>query len=189
MEILNRIKKLCFVTLRVKKYQWLSDCKNVSGKPDLYLPLLLKGKGKIGFGKNFQSGVIASACFYTNYNYILTIDEESEVLIGNDVVFSNGVSIYAKTKVTIGDKTMIGINCFIIDNDGHDLSAEGRMSGTPKSAAITIGKNVAIYYNSIILKGVTIGENSVIGSGSIVTRDIPANVFAAGNPAKVIRNL
>jgi len=189
MEIFSRIKKIWFVTLRIKKYQWLSDCKNVSGKPNLYMPLLLKGKGKIKFGKNFQNGVIASSCFYTNYNYILTIDENSEVIIGDDVVFSNGVSIYTKSKVTINDKVMIGINCFIIDSDGHELSAEGRMSGIPKSAEIIIEKNVAIYYNSIILKGVTIGENSVIGSGSIVTRNIPANVFAAGNPAKVIRSL
>lgn len=189
MGIISRIKQFCFVTLRIKKYKFLSDCKRVSGKPNLYFPLLLKGNGKVQFGKNFQNGVVESSCYYSNYNYILSMDQESEVIIGDNVVFSNGVSIYAKSKVTIEDKVMIGINCFIIDSDGHDLSAQERMTGIPKTAEITIKKNVAIYYNSTILKGVTIGENSVIGSGSIVTRDIPANVFAAGNPAKVIRNL
>lgn len=188
MGIITKIKQFCFVTLRIIKYKILSDCKRVSGKPYLYFPLLLKGNGSVQFGENFQNGVVASSNYYSNYNYIYA-EEESEVIIGDNVVFSNGVSIYAKKKVTIEDKVMIGINCFIIDSDGHDLSAQGRMTGIPKTAEITIKKNVAIYYNSIILKGVTIGENSVIGSGSIVTRDIPANVFAAGNPAKVIRNL
>lgn len=188
MGILYKIKQFCFVTLRIIKYKILSDCKRVSGKPNLYFPLLLKGSGRVQFGENFQNGVVASSCYYSNYNYIF-VELDSEVIIGDNVVFSNGVSIYAKSKVTIEDKVMIGINCFIIDNDGHDLSAQERMTGIPKTAEITIKKNVAIYYNSIILKGVTIGENSVIGSGSIVTRDIPANVFAAGNPAKVIRNL
>lgn len=183
------MKQFCFVSLRVIKYKILSDCKRVSGKPNLYFPLLLKGKGRVQFGVNFQNGVVASSCYYSNYNYIFSMEQNSEVIIGDEVVFSNGVSIYAKSKVTIEDKVMIGINCFIIDNDGHDLSAQERMLGIPKTAEITIKKNVAIYYNSIILKGVTIGENSVIGSGSIVTRDIPANVFAAGNPARVIRNL
>jgi maltose O-acetyltransferase len=63
------------------------------------------------------------------------------------------------------------------------------MTGIPKTGNITIKKNVVIYYNSLVLKGVTIGENSVIGSCSVVTKDIPPNVFAAGNPAKVIRSL
>jgi acetyltransferase-like isoleucine patch superfamily enzyme len=77
----------------------------------------------------------------------------------------------------------------LVDTDGHDLDPKKRMNGEVKSAPITIKRNAIIYYNSVVFKGVTIGENSVIGACSVVTKDIPANVFAAGCPAKVIRSL
>ena len=117
------------------------------------------------------------------------MEEDTEVIIGNNVVLANGMSIQAASKITIEDNVMIGINCFLVDTDGHDLDPEKRMTGEPKSGNITIKKNAVVFYNSVVLKGVTIGENSVIGCCSVVTKDIPANVFAAGNPAKVIRNL
>ena len=189
MGIVSRLKKFCFIDLRIIKYQFLSDCKRVSGKPILYFPILITGKGRVSIGKNFQNGVLNSTYFYTGYNNISSRKEDSEVIIGDDVVFSNGVSIYAETKITIEDKVLIGLNCFMIDSDGHELSPDKRTTGTPGKAEILIKRNVLIFYNVMILKGVTIGENSVIGSGSIVTKDIPANVFATGNPARVIRNL
>jgi galactoside O-acetyltransferase len=102
---------------------------------------------------------------------------------------ANGASIQSASKIEIGDNVMIGINCFLVDTDGHDLDPQKRMTGIPKSSQIIIKNNVVIFYNSVVLKGVTIGENSVIGSCSVVTKDIPPNVFAAGNPARVIRNL
>lgn len=189
MRVPNRLKYFLFVKLRIWKYKLLSDCIRVTGKPDLYLPLLLKGKGKISFGKNFQNGVTAAHFTYSTYNYILSLEEDSEVSIGDNVVMANGASIQAVSKITIEDNVMIGINCFLVDTDGHDLDPQKRMSGIPKAAPITIKKNALIYYNSTIFKGVTIGENSIIGACSVVTKDIPANVFAAGNPARVIRNL
>lgn len=189
MGILDKIRFFLVVKPKIWKYQLLSNCKNIVGQPILYIPLLLRGKGKISFGKNFQNGVQLSSFYYSNYNCLIALNSDTEIIIGDNVVFSNGLSIDAVTKVTIGNNVMIGINCFIIDSDGHDLNPEKRRNGIAKAAEIIIKDNVAIYYNCFILKGVTIGENSVIGSGSIVTKDIPANVFAAGNPARVIRNL
>jgi maltose O-acetyltransferase len=84
---------------------------------------------------------------------------------------------------------LIGTGCSIIDNDGHDLSMEKRIIGNPKMAEVYICQNVFLGSNVTILKGVTIGKNSVIGNSSVVINDIPENVIAAGNPAKVIRNL
>ena len=189
MNITYRIKFFLFVTLRVWKYKLLSDCKRVTGRPNLYLPLLLNGRGKIQFGNNFQNGVSAAHYTYSTYNYILSLEENSEVIIGDNVVMANGASIQAVSKITIEDNVMIGINCMLVDTDGHDLNPEKRMTGIAKSAPITIKKNAVVYYNSVVFKGVTIGENSVIGACSVVTKDIPPNVFAAGSPAKVIRNL
>lgn len=189
MNIIPRIKFFLFVTLRVWKYKFLSDCQRISGKPNLYLPILLNGKGKISFGKNVQIGVSAAHFTYSTYNYILAYDENSEVVLGDNVVMANGASIQATSKITIEDNVMIGINCLLVDSDGHDLDPEKRMSGVPKRGDITVKKNVIIYYNSVVFKGVTIGENSVIGACSVVTKDIPPNVFAAGSPARVIRSL
>lgn len=183
------IASFFFVTLKIWKYRLLSDCSRVSGKPNLYVPLLLKGKGRISFGKNVQIGVAASPNFYSHYTYLEARNQESEIYIGNNVAINNAFSIVAFSKVTIQDNVLIGVNCAIIDNDGHNLAIDKRNSYEIASAEVEIGENVFLGDNVTILKGVTIGKNSVIGNGSIVTKDIPENTIAAGNPAKVIRNL
>ncbi len=184
-----RVLKFLFVTLRIWKYQMLSDCKNVIGKPLLFHPLLLKGEGTILFGNKVQIGVVASPNFYSHYVYLEVRNKDSQIKIGNNVSINNGFSATAFSKIEIKDNVLIGVNCSIIDNDGHNLSIEDRHSGDPKSVAVYIFENVFIGDNVTILKGVTIGNNSVIGSDSIVTCNIPENVIAAGNPARVIRNL
>lgn len=184
-----RINFFFFVTLRIWKYQLLSDCKWVTGKPMLFHPLLLKGKGKISFGKNVQIGVIASPNFYSHYTYLEARNSESEISIGNNVSINNVFSAVAFSKITIKDNVLIGVNCSIIDNDGHNLNIDKRLSDDIKDEAVFIAENVFLGDDVTILKGVTIGKNSVIGNGSIVTKSIPENVIAAGNPAQVIRNL
>ena len=184
-----RIKFFLFVTLRVWKYKLLSDCSNVSGNPNLFHPLLLKGKGKVSFGKNVQIGVIASPNFYSNYTYLEVRNFDSEINIGDNVSINNAFSAVAFSKITIQSNVLIGVNCAIIDNDGHNLEVNKRNDNELKSEAILIEENVFLGDDVTILKGVTIGRNSVIGNGSIVTKSIPENVIAAGNPAQVIRNL
>jgi galactoside O-acetyltransferase len=189
MGIISKIKQFCFVTLRIKKYEILSDCSRVIGKPIKHHPLLLKGKGIISFGTNVQIGVFSSPYFYSHYTYLEAREEWSEIIIGDNVAINNAFSIECSTKVIIENDVLIGTGCSIIDNDGHDLAIEKRNIGYPKTAQIYICQNVFLGSNVTILKGVTVGKNSVIGNGSVVTNDIPENVIAAGNPAKVIRNL
>jgi galactoside O-acetyltransferase len=191
MGILHRLKIFCFVTLRVRKYKLLSDCLRVTGRKNirLYHPLLLSGPGKISIGDDFQSGVIRSTNYYSHYNYLQVRNPDSEIIIGNNVAFNNGISLIADTKITIGDFVLVGAGCYFVDNDAHDLDPALRITGTPKAAPIVLKENVLLNANVIILKGVTIGKNSVIGSGSVVTKDIPDNVLAAGIPARVIRTL
>jgi galactoside O-acetyltransferase len=189
MGIISKIKQFCFVALRIKKYEILSDCKYVLGDPKRHHPLLLKGKGKIYFGKNVQIGVVSSPCFYSHYTYLEAREEWSEIIIGDNVAINNAFSIACSSQVIIENEVLIGVNCSIIDNDGHDLAIEKRTFGKPKIASVHICQNVFLGNNVSILKGVTIGKNSIIGNGSVVTKNIPENVIAAGNPAIVIRNL
>ena len=189
MGITHQIKRFVFVKLRVLKYKWLSNCKQICGKPVLFHPLLLAGKGKISFGENVQIGVINSPKYYSHYSYFEARNKESEITIGNNVAINNNCSIEALSKIIIKENVLIGVNCSIIDNDGHHLGIDERKSGVPKSETILIKKNVFIGDNVTILKGVTIGENSIIGNGSIVTKNILANVVAAGNPAQIIKQI
>ncbi|HNP31973.1 MAG TPA: acyltransferase [Flavobacterium sp.] len=183
------MRNFFFVTLRIWKCKLLSDCKHVKGKPNLYSPLLLKGNGKISFGKNVQIGVIASPNFYSHYTYLEARNLGSEISIGNNVSINNAFSAVAFSKITIQNNVLIGVNCSIIDNDGHNLEADKRNSDTIKTKDVLIEENVFLGDDVTILKGVTIGKNSVIGNGSIVAKSIPENVIAAGNPARIIRNL
>lgn len=91
--------------------------------------------------------------------------------------------------MTIGARCLIGDAVLIMDSDFHDLSAEGRHSQPTTPAPVVLEDNVFIGSRVIILKGVTIGKDSVIGAGSVVVRSIPPGVIAGGNPAKVIRTL
>lgn len=113
---------------------------------------------------------------------LYTATDFARLEIGNNCGFS-GVSIVCWNQVKIGNKVMIGADTNIGDTDGHPE----RLGSTPQP--IVIGDNVFIGMHCMILKGVTIGENSIIGAGSLVTKDIPANCIAAGVPCKVIRYL
>lgn len=182
-------KHFIFVTLRVWKYQFLSNCSKVIGSPKRFHPLFLKGKGTISFGENVQIGVVDSPNFFSHYSYLEARNETSSIEIGDSVTINNAFSAVAFSKIVIGANTLIGVNCSIMDNDGHNLNPLERNSEVILTTDVTIGTNVFIGDNVIILKGVTIGANSVIGSGSVVTKNIPENSIAAGVPAKVIRNL
>jgi len=110
-----------------------------------------------------------------------------EIRVGRKVFINQCCTIYDMGGVTIGDLVMIGPNVNIITT-GHAMPpAERRAYVEAKS--IVIEKNVWIATAATILGGVTVGENSVVGAGAVVTKDVPANSFVAGVPAKVIRLL
>ena len=116
-----------------------------------------------------------------NHRCILETGKPGAVLrIGNRCGFS-GCSIVADKEVIIGDRVMVGANTCIGDRDDHP----DRLGTSPQP--VHIGNNVFIGMHCVVMKGVTIGDNSIIGAGSIVTKDIPANCIAAGVPCKVIK--
>ena len=113
---------------------------------------------------------------------ISTHNQVAKIIIGDNCGFS-GTSIGAATEIKIGNNVYVGANGIITDFDWHSE----RSNTQPQP--IVIHDNVWIGVNSTVLKGVTIGQNSIIGANSLVVKDIPANVIAGGIPCKVLRPL
>lgn len=105
----------------------------------------------------------------------------------------SGSTIYSWCSIKIGNYTRIGANCKIIDNDFHPVELEYRHKALneehTRRSPIVIGDDCFIGMNSIILKGTTLGNNVIVGAGSVVSGKFPNNVIIAGNPAKVIKYL
>ena len=124
--------------------------------------LMIEAPFHCDYGWNIEVG----ENFFANYN--LTILDVGRVTIGSNVQIAPNVSIYTA---------------------GHPIHPDSRNSGYEYGIPVTIGNSVWIGGNTVILPGVTIGDNVVIGAGSVVTKDIPANRIAAGNPCRVIREI
>ena len=118
--------------------------------------------------------------FIVDYGYNISIGEES--------FFNHNIYLMDCAKIKFGRKCFVGPNCGFY-TALHPLVATDRNAGFEQAKPITIGDNVWIGGNVVVLPGVTIGNNSVIGAGSVVTKDIPAGVIAYGNPCKVIRDV
>ena len=108
------------------------------------------------------------------------------VHLGNHVYANFNLTLVDDTHIYIGDRTKLGPNV-VIATAGHPIVPELRMQGLQFNMPVHIGKNCWLGSGVLVMPGVTIGDNSVIGAGSVVTRDIPANVVAVGNPCKVLR--
>ncbi|MGI6338672.1 MAG: acyltransferase [Bacteroidales bacterium] len=131
----------------------------------------------------FRSSVTSNLIGNNRKCILSTLLAGSKIIIGKRCGFS-GTIIGAFKSIEIGNNVRCGANTLITDGDWH---FDDPRSGEPKE--IIIERNVWIGEGVKILKGVTIGENTIIGTGSVVTRNIPPNVVAAGNPCKVIRPL
>ena len=108
--------------------------------------------------------------------------------VGDNFFLNVNCKLMDSGKITIGNNVFIAPNVCIITEE-HAMDVEQRLKGLEYTHPVTIGDNVWICAGAIILPGVTIGANSVIGAGSVVTKDIPPKSLAVGNPCKVIRNL
>ena len=115
-------------------------------------------------------------------------DYGAHIYAGENLFMNFNCIILDCAEVRIGDNVMMGPNVQLYTAT-HPLQASERIKGPELAYPITIGNNVWLGGGVIVCPGVTIGDNTTIGSGSVVTKDIPANVFAAGNPCKVIKEL
>ena len=143
------------------------------------------------FGESISLGNYANVIATSDKKVRLTVwsnfGEKGRIKIGDYCLICPGVRIGAATEIVIGDSCMMAQGSYITDSDWHGLYDRSQPVG--QTAAVRIGNNVWIGDSAIVCKGVTIGDNSIIGAGSIVTKDIPSDVIAAGNPAIVIKKL
>lgn len=149
---------------------------------------LIKNNGKIKLGDNvslnsYPSGQIFKTGLFTHF-------QTSIIKIGNSCIL-NGTIVHSRNKIIIGDNCLFGPGVVILDNDSHNPSMDPviRRSGEVADSPVIIGNNVWIGMRSVIMKGVHIGDNSIIAAGSIVTKDIPNNQLFGGNPAVFIKML
>lgn len=118
--------------------------------------------------------------FYCDYGY--------NIVAGDDIFFNFNCIVLDVMQVIIGSRTLFGPNVQIYTAT-HPIHYAERSSGLESAKPVSIGEDVWIGGSAVICPGVTIGDRTVIGAGSVVTKDIPDDVFAAGNPCKVIRHL
>jgi acetyltransferase-like isoleucine patch superfamily enzyme len=139
---------------------------------------VINNDGKISIGEH---------CTFNSFRLRqhITVTENAELVIGNYVFLNDGVNICSTQSIRIGNNTKIGDMTYIYDTDFHEISPEIPTKKLP----VSIGNNVWIGANSMILPGSVIGDHCVIAAGSIVTSEIPAKSLAAGTPARVIKML
>lgn len=113
--------------------------------------------------------------------------KKGEIAIGNYSLICPGVRISAATKISIGESCMLAQGVFVTDSDWHGVYDRSLPVGN--TVPVLIEENVWIGDSVIVCKGVRIGKNSIIGAGSVVSRNIPDNVIAAGNPAVAVKTL
>ena len=148
----------------------------------------IRGKGQLLIGNNvYISGKIG-------IGFASSPTLESPTLrIGNNSFIGHDCMFQMRKNITIGDHCLLAGGIIIQDNNGHPLDPQSRKANQPVSDdevhPVIIKDGAWIGRRVMILKGVTVGENSVVGAGAVITKDIPDNAVAAGNPAKVIKSL
>lgn len=150
------------------------------------LPMII-GDGTIEIGDDFT--LDAENTWQVGFK----ISTDARLVIGDRVFIGDHVGISVAKSVTIGDDTLIAGRTFIFDNISHPLSPARRLRGDSftldESSPIVIGRNVWVGTSAFIMRGVTIGDNSVVAAGAVVTESVPPNTLVAGAPARVIRSI
>lgn len=147
------------------------------------------GLGTLKVGAGVTLGYRYSACLGNGEILVQARNPDSEINIGTGTTLNNNSVVCATRSIHIGERCLIGDGVVIVDSDFHDTNPAMRRSSPGPSEPVRIGNNVWIGSRAMVLKGVSIGENSVIGAKSLVTHDIPPNCIAAGIPAKVIKTI
>lgn len=145
--------------------------------------LQIKGPGRVIFGAN------VNAWAHKEPNVLITYGPDVVITIGDNTRL-NGAGLMAACGITVGCHCIVG-SAVLVDTDFHSIDPDRRTNpdANVRSAPITIGNNVWLAGQTVVLKGVTIGENSVVGFRGVVTSNVLPNVIVAGNPVRVVKQL
>lgn len=144
--------------------------------------LKIAGKGKVEIGDDVN---LWSHAEPTN---LLTFSPEAIIKIGKGCRL-NGATLQARKAITVGNHCLLG-STIVMDNDFHHVDPNRRFDKSEiPTKPVIIGDNVWLCGQSAVLKGVNIGNNSVVGFRAVVTKDVPTNVVVAGNPALIVREI
>jgi len=150
-------------------------------------------RGQIALGSNvvLRSARLSNPVGLNHRCIIRTITPEARITVGDEVSMS-GTTLLARKGIAIGRGVMIGANCTIVDSDLHPLDAAERAARETegiRSETVVIEDGVFLGMGVMVLKGVRIGRNTVVGAGSVVSGSLPSDTVAAGNPARVIKRI
>ena len=152
-------------------------------------PVRFCGAGQVEIFDEVKFGYYDAPRMGSGEILIQARDVDSLVSIGVGTAFSNNVSLIARNSIKIGKGCLVGDGVRVVDADFHCIQSELRHVSSGEVAPVSIGDNVWLGSGVTVLKGVTVGGNSVIAAGAVVCRDIPMGVVAGGVPAKVINEL
>jgi acetyltransferase-like isoleucine patch superfamily enzyme len=176
---------------RIWKYRALSSCKRVHGPaPIVNQPVLWVGEGEIVLGEGVQFGWRRSPLFYTGYCHVEAASPAARIELGDRTEINNNAFLRSEgAGIRIGRDGLFGAHVEVFDSNFHNLDPALRQAGGQAMAPVEVEDNVFVGMGVRILKGVTIGRDSVIGAGAVVASSIPPGVIAAGNPARPVREL
>lgn len=153
------------------------------------VPIRCDGRGTVLIGERVKLGFRAAPRFGNGEILLQARSKNSRIRIGAGCSTSNNLSIVSMLAVELGEKVMVGDGVSIFDSDFHRVDPTTRWEGSDDPEPVSIGHNVWLGSRVVVLKGVTIGDNTVVAAGSIVSKSLPSNVVAGGVPAKILRQL
>ena len=189
MSLFARVIRKLVRTSRVCFYRSISTAKP-EGKFRSVAPVLCEGKGRVSVGEGTVFGFMEDADFWTTYEFLNPRNAGSKISIGKNCQICNRFTAISEGEgIEIGDNVLVGSSVTVLDSDFHEIDPEKRVGGNPKTGKVVLGDNVWIGDRVMILKGTTIGKNSVVAAGAVVSGEFPANVVIGGVPARVIREI
>lgn len=175
--------------LKIVFYKKILSTAKPVGSATCLQPCLFLGSGRIELSATCVFGYQPSPFFYSGYIHLEARHPNSMIKIGARTAINNNASLISDgASIEIGEDCLIGCNFFAVDSDFHGIAPDQRAYPSPPQSVV-VGNNCFIGNNVTLLKGVSIGANSTIAAGSVVTKSFPANVVIGGNPAKLLKTL